>query len=235
MKLKLISDFRDYYDYVFYPDGDTPVYRMAYDRAMPKHRQFEIMGRAGIPVPPFYEVGSAQANNLYSPDDIVVVYEDEYQHCGGGKLRLSYKEAVNRFAALSHHLTNYYCVPWVNTTGILDESVSYRYLQIGSKAFWLRYVGKGGWMSNHAEDTLIFVEGECDLIESHVLASYPLCAIDFVVSVAKPIPETFEDVINFGVAIDFNTAPGLKWTGIDDILPATEVYRLILAKADRTA
>lgn len=226
MRVTLITDYRDYYDHIFHAAGNATFRRMAHDRGMPKYRQFEILKRAEICTPPFHAIGSEQANKLYGPMDNIVAYTDEYQHCGEGKELLPYGDAVNRFC-LPGLITPIYCTSWINTTGTYDEARSYRYLQIGAKAFWLRYEGKGGWMSNHAGDTEIYVEGDCEPIGHHVLASYPMFAIDFVIPVDRPIPDRFEDVLDRGVAIDFNTAPGLKWTGIEDVLSAIDVYDLI--------
>jgi hypothetical protein len=223
MKLKLLSDFRDYYDHVFFPDGDMIVHRMAHDRAMPKWRQFDILQRSGIATPPVYTVGSSQADKLYGPADNVVVYTDEHLHCGGGKTMTSYDAAVKRFPPCQHA-----CVPWYNSTGSYSESRSYRYLKIGGMAFWLRYEGRGGWMSNHAEETEIYLNGWCEQIESYVLSSYPMCAIDFVIPVDRHDPDDFADVLDQGIAIDFNTAPGLRHTGIEDVLSAIDIYNLLL-------
>ena len=76
-------------------------------------------------------------------------------------------------------------------------------------------------MSNHCEDTMIYIISECRAISANVLRSYPLFAIDFVF----PVNTTQDDEVNLvgGYAIDFNSAPGMKWTGMDELLQPWDV------------
>lgn len=92
--------------------------------------------------------------------------------------------------------------------------------------WWLSYESKGSWQSNHAEEVEVKVlsetlnrdayarEGEHDF---SLLESYPIFAIDFVYSLAR----------RQLMAIDFNSAPGLKHTGMDQILGAKACFDLI--------
>lgn len=48
---------------------------------------------------------------------------------------------------------------------------------------------------------------------------------------------TYDDEVNLvdGYAIDFNSAPGMKWTGIDELLQPWDVYKLISDFIDRNS
>ena len=219
MSIKLNSDFRDYYDFAFPSAGDRTFDRIAGDRTMSKLEQFRLLSGIGLRVP-FVALGRDMLSDTpLREHDLVVVYTDDRAHCGDGK-RLS---TVGNLTESDEALL---CSQWINTTGNYDASQSYRLLQIGARSWLLRYEGEGGWMSNHCEDTQIFIEGEClgfQRWSNHVIDGLPLFAIDFVVPVHAPTPETIDDVIRDGYAVDFNTAPGMRWTGMDGLLIATEV------------
>lgn len=221
MKLKLESDFRDFYDYAFHREGDKTFSRRSYDRSMSKSDQFELFNKLTLKTP---LIGTPQQllDQGLGLIDLVVVYLDDRAHCGEGKNLIELESVLT-------HYPNLLCSQWINTTGLFEESISYRLLQIGTRAWLLRYMGFGGWMSNHCEDTQIYVDSEIEPIVNPILDQYPMFAIDFVVPVNAITPEFTEDLYNC-YAIDFNTAPGMRFTGMDDILKPTEVYDLILSK-----
>lgn len=219
-KIALYSDFRDFYDYMFSSAGNEVFHRIAHDRSMNKIVQNDIMVKLGLKTPSFNRV---KDQRLGSPLDNIVVYTDPDLHCGDGKILTDFNHALDAYP-------NHWSAPWVNTTGEYDRAESHRLLQIGNRAWWLRYSGVGGWMSNHCGETSITVEGECEALDrenSSHLAGWPLFAIDFVIPVNTPIDDDFQYVIDNGFAIDFNSAPGLRGTGMNDILSAAEIYDLI--------
>lgn len=148
----------------------------------------------------------------------LVVYDDELKHCGEGKTLWPRTKAALE-------IPSKYCSIFIPTTDDpLVHSVSRRLLAVGERMWWLRYESDD-WMSNHAENVDVSVVGETlprdryELEGDHdftYLKDYPLFAIDFV--------ETPDGRL---MAIDFNSAPGLKSTGMEDILPAKEVVDLI--------
>lgn len=81
-------------------------------------------------------------------------------------------------------------------------------------------------MSNHASEVSVSVMGETLNRQNYALEGehdfdfldrYPLFAIDFVESLShKQL-----------MAIDFNTAPGMKGTGMEDIISTEQVVKLI--------
>lgn len=213
--MRLISDFRDFYDYAFDRESDRTFYRNAGDRTMSKIMQFRLLKSLGFKIPLVGppDVLHRQGLGLI---DLVVVYEDDRAHCGEGKILTELETALKDYA-------DHPCSQWINTTGEFDRSQSYRLLQIGDRAWLLRYEGVGGWMSNHCENTQIYIEAEIEALPNF---GYPLFAIDFVNKVNEPFPEALEDLTRL-FAIDFNTAPGMRWTGMDDILQPSEVVDLI--------
>lgn len=228
MTIKLNTDFKDYYDFMFHPDGEIAFNRLMYDRTLCKRDQIRIMQDIGLRT---FDIKRCKFQD-YSDDQALVVYTDDRAHAGSGKCRLDRGQAIRKHP-------NDWSIPWIATTESNDESVSHRLLQVGNRAWWLRYEGTGGWQSNHCESTAIAVVEELQsmryynvdhgLSPTSPLVNYPIFAIDFVIPASRPTPIDFADVIEWGYAIDFNTAPGLKWTGMDELLSPTEAYELIRA------
>jgi hypothetical protein len=218
MKIGLESDFRDFYDHWF---DKAPVDYLLRRNTRPndgisKRDQFELLENAGFSVPIHGWVHDIWSR---TSKDYLVVYDDEFAHCGEGKTLWHRTKAAME-------ATGKYCSIFIPTTNDpVTQSESIRLLAIGDRLFWLTYKSDG-WMSNHAENIEVKVnsetlgrrsfaiEGEHDF---DFLNRYPLFAIDFV----KPLSS------NLIMAIDFNTSPGLKGTGIEDVLPAKEVHKLI--------
>jgi hypothetical protein len=93
---------------------------------------------------------------------------------------------------------------------------SLRYLKIGSRAWELEYVSKDDWRSN-VGDVDIKILREVPAATSFKGMNFPIFAIDYAID--------GHDNLKYG--IDFNIAPGLKYTGLENILPGKEVYSLI--------
>jgi len=202
MKLKLISNFIDYYDHWFDIDNEQRFYRITTD-GMNRGQMFGFMRQHKL-TPPLYGIVSHLKNACYLElEDKVVVYTNENVHCGEGKLLMTLEEAYQQYP-------NCLCTQYLNTEKVFGYAVSYRHLQIGYKAFWLRYTSFTDWRSNCGD-------GDIDLIEERDIISInkPLFAIDFV------------KYNNNYYAIDFNIAPGIKGTGVEKIIPAKQVVELI--------
>lgn len=218
MKIGLESDFRDFYDHWFDKEPVDYVLRRNTkpDDGISKRNQFELLEHAGFSVPVH---GYVQDIWSRTSKDYLVVYDDEFAHCGEGK-------TLWRKTKAAMEAPRKYCSVFIETTNDpLVRSESKRLLAIGDCMFWLTYKSNG-WMSNHAEDIEVSVNGETLRRQSYeregehdfdFLNRYPLFAIDFVKSLSS----------NLLMAIDFNTSPGLKGTGIEDVLSAKEVHKLI--------
>jgi hypothetical protein len=217
MKISLEADFRDYYDCIFYPGAEASYRRMAHAGDMPKQRQIDIMRKLRLQTLPFLPCAEQRPVKTIP----LVVYTDPAAHCGEGKLLVEWRHAIE-----AHPLD--YSIPFIATTNDPHKATSHRLLQVGSRAWWLWYEGHGGWMSNHCHETRISVIEEIAPIPAAAcVKEFPIFAIDFVVPVAKTPIYKFSEVLEYGYAIDFNSAPGLRGTGIEDILSSVEVYRLV--------
>lgn len=99
-------------------------------------------------------------------------------------------------------------------------SVSLRYLRVGWRQFWLRYVSEDDWRSNCGEGTVrLLCEDAPQPLETvpSVLHDHPLVAVDFL-----QIGSQF-------YAIDLSVAPGLVCTGVERRMTSSEVYAEIAA------
>lgn len=219
--MRLQTDFRDFYDMAFPRESDRVFNRMAGDRSMSKSAQFSLLDSLGFSTPIRGLGKYLKSLTPLRDNDLIVIYTDDRAHGGEGKKFTS-------LGGMSAADRECLCSQWINTTGEFDKAQSYRLLQIGHRAWWLRYEGVGGWMSNNCCETEIYIEGECqDLKRSPKVDEFPLFAIDFVVPVNSRTPETVEELFTIGKAIDFNTAPGMRWTGMNDILQPADIYNLI--------
>jgi len=217
-KIAIDSDFLDFYDHAFYSRYNADIVWERRSRTnMSKRKQFAFLEQQGLATPIHGTVMRVheKMREGYLHDKTffekcsgklfyVVVYLDEYVHRGLGKLQVPLKLALD-------HYPHRYCSQFIQTTPS-SHAVSYRYLQVGKKSFWLRSTGHDSWMSNHAEK--VDVEYLCtneDMFKFTV--GYPVFAIDFIPGKVL-------------YAIDFNTAPGLKDTGIP-LKDPHEIYELI--------
>lgn len=213
--MRLESDFRDYYDHWFDSTGDRVFQRMS-RTDMSKRQQFELLSRVGFAVPRY---GVVRDPVMRLAGEWLVVYKDEFAHCGEGKILC--QNSLARF-----EYPNLLASKFIPTTeDYLLQSASRRILVVGDRVFWLKYVSDG-WMSNHAKNVEVHVINELPSRENFAkrhkldfltLKNYPLFAIDLV--------SHFETKEVF--AIDFNSAPGLKWTGIEEHMTAKECFEAI--------
>lgn len=209
-KIGLESDFRDYYDHWFTPQYQHPnkvLKRIANSQSWSKREQLQFLETIGKT--PFNRVVRELPSFL---DQKLVVYVNEYSHRGEGKVLLEFEEALEKYPE------KYASVYIEQESG---STTSFRLLQIGDSSWWLKYQSSDNWRSN-VGDVTVEVEGESSSgwedIQRNVepLKDYPLFAIDFVQSIAGHL-----------YAIDFNTAPGLSGTGMEELLKGKEVFELI--------
>lgn len=199
--IKLISDFRDYYDHHFCSSFHTDVieYRRMSREGLKRSDMFEFFKSLGLKTPRYGLVKELPEVEAF------VIYIDEQAHSGDGKVLVH-----NRFANIKYY--NYFASEFVFGTC----SISYRYLCIGKKSFWLKYTSNDLWRSNcgYVEISLLSEEEIPKNININI-TEYPLYAIDFIYN-NKEI-----------LAIDFNIAPEIKGTGVDKFLNAKDIYKEI--------
>lgn len=213
MKIALASDFRDYYDHRFelpHRPHDYLFERYA-KGGMSKREQFALLDSI-LALTPMHGLVRDVAERGRGKVLEVVVYLDEYAHAGEGKVRMATIRALREYP-------DHYCCAFIPTG--FQRAVSIRHLQIGNRGWRLQYEVKGDeWRSNcGAVEIKLLSEWGAWERGRDMLAKYPLFAIDFVGLMSRD----WRDLR----AIDFNTAPGLKGTGIEAVLSPQEVCDLI--------
>ena len=137
-KISLVTDFKDYYDHVFYDRKDNDVdrrfIRFADDQtSFSKPDQLTFLNSLGFKVPKHGLVSQIDKPS----EDLVVVYTDEFKHRGEGKVLLSGLQATNRFPSK-------YASEYID----FKKGESYRLLQVGNRSFWYEYKSATDWRSN---------------------------------------------------------------------------------------
>lgn len=200
MKLRIISDFIDYYDHWFDYEGEH-FFRKTRS-GMSREEMFIFLKKCGYKVPFF---GRLDVSNKYAFNGNVVVYIDEDAHQGEGKILTS---SHNAWFEYKGHLCAKYIKSNKEKTGI-----SYRHLQIGDHSYLIK-MESSDWRSNYGDVKIKLLKG--GKTKYNHLIKYPLYAIDFV-------PDLHGELY----AVDFNIAPQMKGTGVEKILKAKEAATLI--------
>lgn len=225
MRIGLRSDFLDYYDHWFDRLEVAEVIFERRSRTNSSRREiFQRLESMGLRTPPHGVVTElvacrekylhqtfrdpAIAGKAIEALKNLVVYTDEYAHAGEGKLLLSLSEA------LEHYPDAYASLHIPQTPA--GTGVSLRYLHVGRRRFWLRYTSFNDWRSNAGDVHIELLTEESP--GYHPGVPEPLFAIDFL-----PYGMGSERL----VAVDFNTAPALRGTGIEEKLSAREVCELV--------
>lgn len=213
--MRIISPWRDYYD--VWADGRGRILQRTGGNSGPlKREQFQILENAGWLTP----------LNGYYPDIIdewwaeesqeiknTVVYIDELAHCTEGKILVQVDKEVSPDEWLKTFAIHYnhYASAFVGDPNIPGES--WRRLQIGPHVFWIEYRSNSSWMSNDGEGTCDVIGVEWNIGYHHSIR-LPLFAVDFVLG-----REMY--------ALDFNTAPGIRGSGVEKILSGKDCHDAI--------
>ncbi|NLV22953.1 MAG: hypothetical protein GXY49_13400 [Syntrophomonadaceae bacterium] len=215
MQVKLKSDFHDYYDHWF--DFDGIPFERYLRQGRGRRAALEFLSAIGVKTPPYgtpREVMNQTYPRLLEREQelqkdskyllSVVIYLDENAHRGEGKVLMPLYQASDKYP-------NYLCSLFIPP--LPGKSVSMRYLQIGKKGFWLRYTSRDDWRSNCGNVEIEIIKQEEDAY--HPQIHYPLFAIDYIANTEELL------------AVDLNVSPGVKGTGIEEILSGKEVVDLI--------
>lgn len=224
----LCSDFRDVYDHWFTSPATAPPEAVIYERmsrgGLSRPAMYAYLQAQGYPVPRNGSVATiVDRRDLRSsgvsplPPALwqleysylrghrqVVVYLDLWSHRGEQKRLMSEQEALRRYP---EHFASRYLAP----PGPAVGSFSYRYLRLGARAWWLRYESHTDWRSN-CGDPQITVLAEEEVVSA---LPWPLYAFDYVT-----------DGQQWWV-VDFNCAPQIKGTGLEDRVPAPVMASLL--------
>jgi hypothetical protein len=212
IKLSLNSDFHQYYDAWFDQDLNQCGRWKQFDRLsnsdeISRYRMFLNFYEWKLNTPEFGFIGYDLSFNEHK----FVVYSDAYSHAGEEKI------LANRFAAESM-LGKLYS-KYIKSSPF---SSSYRYLKIGNKEFYLYYCSDDDWRSNCGNVTInlldkMWAKNKFPFMGNVPQNIWPMLAIDFV--------EEWETGKFY--AIDFNCAPGIDGTPIEDMYSGKEIVNLL--------
>jgi hypothetical protein len=212
-KVRLISDFHDYYDHWFDEFNAELVFERLSTGGMSRPQMLAYLKSLGLRVPFFGRVRDVYEYVLRGFKEIpridtifaMVVHLDEKAHRGEGKVMLSLRDALEKYP-------DCFAVEYIpaRPDGL---GLSWRYLQVGDKIFWLEYFSRDDWRSNCGDVEVRVLSRERDGYNNKI--RYPLYAVDFIPAAGKLY------------AIDFNIAPGIKGTGVEELLPAREAAEAI--------
>ncbi len=195
-KVRLISNFYDYYDHEFDVYNAELTFERKSTGGMARREMLEYLQSLGFVVPVFGK--PTEIHDRLPAGWQVVVHLDETSHRGEDKIKLPLREAAEQY---HNHLAVEYIPSLPDGLG-----QTWRHLQIGDKVFWLEYTSQNDWRSNCGDVEIRLFSHMKD--GYHPWIDYPLFAIDFIL-----IQDT-------AYAIDFNIAPGVRGTGVENILPA---------------
>jgi len=197
MKLKLKSDFYDWYDHAFDLDGMT--FQRISKSITTRKQDLESLKNLGFRVPRFgkvidfyHEILTHKQHPEITPVIQVVVHTDPKAHRGEGKVLLSTTEAFLRHP-------HDFCVEYIPS-----NRKSQRLLCVGKRTFWIEYESKDDWRSNMGDVNFKVL----DQIPERPRFFLPMFAIDFVGKEKL-------------YAIDLNIAPGLE--PLKGIMTASEI------------
>ena len=208
MKIKLVSDFTDYYDHHFDLEGN--IFRRVTTDGLDRIGILEYLEKLEFTVPVYGTVNSLKLK----PDDLIVVHHNLRAHRGEEKELFLYQDALENYP---ESLGVKY-IPFHADSDIPENTkgLSWRYLQIGVESFWLQYSSVDDWRSNCGDCQIkLSFRDKTELFSDHqyddlLIFKYPLFAVDFVPTKDKLY------------AVDFNIAPGVRGSGVENILNAKE-------------
>lgn len=208
MKVKLKSDFRDFYDHAFDLKADRVFTRLA-KTTVRKDIDLQYAQHQGIPT--IVPIPISSSRLISYP---IVLHTDITSHRGESKQLVF--NAIDVMSIINKtRCQEAFYTPFVGSPG-----KSYRTLWIGNRyRCQLFYESFDDWRSNvgNVEITILdFEEGDwSDDIRKH-FSECPLLAFDFV-----------EDSRGVRHLIDINAAPGLSGTGIEDMIYPGSIYEAI--------
>ena len=204
MKVKLKSDFIDFYDHWF--DNEGIIFERMTKNELSRSQMFSIFDQYHIATPKHGKVKDLILE--LSPYDWVVVYLDEYEHQGKGKIFGNINYAASNYP--SYYASQY----------IPSQATSIRELWLGDYHFVLQYSSDDTWRSN-VGNVEICIKANNPLMQNKRVFDYPIYAIDYIA-----YPNVITGDIDY-LAIDLNTSPMVRGTGIENIVSAIEIANSI--------
>lgn len=225
MALKLVSDFVDFYDHAFSHEGEQFVRNS--NGGPNRIDMFDAMFAAGLDVPKhglvsdlykdaekYYENHEDFVKSSINEAIRLVVYTDLTAHRGEGKLLLTLEEANKQYP-------NNYASQYLKYKHSSNESESIRCQVVGDNAFWMRFESNDTWRSNCGSEIEITKMPIANVLYQGMENIHlPFYAIDFI------SPHGKHGTNNY-TAIDFNVAPGLSGTPVEEQMTPKEIVRAI--------
>lgn len=209
MTLKLVSDFRDYYDHYF--DRDGFELRRVTTEGPSRSEMFKLFDAHRIHTPRHGLVKDMPTDTKW-----MVVYLDESLHRGEGKLLMPAAEAREKHpdTFCTEYLAFPKNEPYLSYKNQYFGS-SWRELIVGNMRFWLHYINCDDWRSNVGDD--IRIECDTEKVDKRPKKDlgYPLYAIDYV----------FDDTKGDFAAVDLNIAPGIGGTPIEGMMSGEQLVK----------
>jgi hypothetical protein len=221
MKLKLNSDYFDYYDAWFDLDAEHTLSRRMTDGPN-KIEAFKLLNLMGIKTPKYGMVAELYkdlASQFYDGKEAIkkvgydkvvelVVYTDINAHAGEGKIKVTLEEAREKYPG-------HFAVQYIPNDTRVFASRSERLLQIGSRRIWLEYTSADNWQSNCGDVNITLIPTDTTRTFKLRGIRLPFFAIDYVTNGHDRL------------AVDLNVSPGLKGTPVQQQLKAQEIVDLI--------
>ncbi len=220
-KVKLDSDFIDYYDHYLDVEGELILHRRMAS-GLNRMEMYKALNMIGLKTPKFgmvaelYKDLGTQNGGVaglkasgYGKVMELVVFTDINAHAGEGKEKMSLDDAREKYPG--HFAAQF--IPTARTFASRTE----RLVVAGNHQFWLEYTSKDDWRSNSGDVTITEIDNRYDRgMRGRIYEiKAPLYAIDFVA------------VGHERLAIDFNISPGIKGTPVQDKLTGEQMARTI--------
>lgn len=203
MKIKLVSDFRDFYDH--WMDFDGEIFRRVTTDGLDRLEMLQYLQKLEFKTPIYGKLKDIS----HKLKDFVVLHHDIHAHRGEGKELVRLETALEEFPNV---LATQYIPFKTEEENLGVKGLSWRYLQVGVNSFWIEYKSMTDWRSNFNGSFSVLFGDKTELVSKRnydlMLFKCPLFAIDFVPSDGELY------------AVDFNIAPGCE--PIKDILSPKE-------------
>jgi hypothetical protein len=203
--VKLLTDYIDFYDSFFDREGIEFDRRSLPPAGLSKRDQFtHLVEKLGITRIP--HTGLVQDFDHYNFDK-VVVYTDEFLHAGNGKELMRLEYAIQDYPG-------HFASEFIPTSTYPDKlSRSLKEIWVGHHCFILRIQTEGDWRTN-APGAYKHIE----IVDYHYAENTyaPLYAVDYALDMQGGI-----------WAIDLNLAPGLRGTGVSELMEGKEAAEAI--------
>lgn len=209
LKLKLKSDFSDWFDPCF--DDEGIEFRRMTEDGPKRSQMFRIFQKIGLKTPFFGYFDTFL--DYFDENALIIAHLDENAHCGEGKILKKLKDLTK--VEKKCFLVQY--IPTSETFLKDYKSMTKRLLFIGHRCFCLYYMSHDDWRSNCGQCEVVNISeiSPCPVWRNKIF--YPLFGVDFVGNDTD------------WLAIDLNISPGTLGTGIQQYMSAAQIVLEIKA------